>query len=229
MTRKVSAMNSEEIRDQILALEAEIDAYEKRLKLPQPDVEDTINSEIELAARRNVVLRLERQLSEALAQEKTFQEKEIKAALETELSELASQFENLNGELNQEVRDTANNLVSALSRCLAIRSRLGPIVEGYRDAYMKLHGKYPERSLGSLMYGMRVKADEQSIEADVADVALTMLDHESFKGEFRLENWVAGVNQVVTAMGRFSNSYVPLQPEPNKANVDMNDEFFKDF
>jgi hypothetical protein len=222
-------MNSEEIRDQILALEAEIDAYEKRLKLPQPDVEDTINSEIELAARRNVVLRLERQLSEALAAESRSKEKEIKAELESELAELEQQFQELNGELNQEVRDTANNLVSALSRCLAIRSRLGPIVKEHEDAYIELHGKYPERSLGSFMYGMRVKADEQSIEADVADVALTILHHESFNGEFRLENWIAGVNQLLTAMSRLTNSYVPLQPEPNKANVDMNDEFFKDF
>jgi hypothetical protein len=222
-------MNSEEIRDQILALEAEIDAYEKRLKLPQPDVEDTINSEIELAARRSVVLRFERQLSDALAQEKTVQEKKVRAGLETELAGLELQFQELNGELNQEVRETANNLVSALSRCLAIRSRLGPIVKGHQDTYLKLHGKYPERSLGSFMYGMRVKADEQSIEADVADVALTILDHESFNGEFRLENWLSGVNQVVTAMRQFTNSYVPVQPEPNKANVDMNDPFFNEF
>jgi uncharacterized protein YhaN len=222
-------MTSTELQAQLDQLNQEIDGYQKRLKLPQPDMHDAINAEMELAARQSVLVRLERQLTDALAKEKTFQEKEIKAELETELAELELQFQELNGELNQEVRETANNLVSALSRCLAIRSRLGPIVKEHEDTYMELNGKYPERSLGYFGWGMRVKADEQSNALSVADIALMIIEHESFNGEFQLDNWLAGINQVVTAMSRIRNSYVPVQPEPISSPVDMNDPFFNEF
>jgi multidrug resistance efflux pump len=93
MTRKgFIPMTSTDLQAQLDQLDQEIEAFEKALSKPQNSLNTAIDLEDKLTSRKRIRDRLHRQLSEALAQEKTVQEKRIRAGLETELSELESRF-----------------------------------------------------------------------------------------------------------------------------------------